>query len=349
MKRKFVLLAAALLWPLTSHVSAEGGSQDKGSNLWNIQSMVTSAAEQIIRRYKLNDDQAEYTRKLMARRVNNLLEKHDEKIRSLFREAIAMRAIGKAPSVETIQSWAERALPVYQDAKKEILAGNKEWAEILTPEQKKIHDLDLRMMEVDFKQYEERLTRWKSGGFEPKKDWVVQSQARRRPMPRNSRAAKGSGTKEGTPVVKKTGDQPATPTNTPPPPSAAGPPRIGLQQGQTPKDGQDQQVEVDPDHFWDVYVRDFVRKYRLDEGQRKQAEAILKDCKAQAQRHRTAHVEDYRRLHAALRKNRGDAGANEELGKLDAPINDLFEELKQRLDKILTSEQIRKVEQSEQK
>ncbi len=331
---------------------AQDKSEKGGLGLWNVESMVDQAAKQIVQRYKLNDEQTVFTRQLMARRVNQLLDKHERQVRQLFSEALAMRAAGKAPTAEAIRSWAERALPIYEDAKKQILEGNEEWSQILTPEQKKTHEIDLRMMKVDFDQYEQRLNRWSKGGFDAEKDWVTQRPPTTRPMPRRSDHVASN-----MPSNRFRTGTPGQPTVTPPPPpppgavrSPAGPMRFGDTSGRTPTSGPSVSVErvvFDPEQAWDAWVSNFVRQCRLDESQATQARAILKDCKERASRHREAHRDDYVRLQARIRELQSSgaapdalATANKELADLNAPVNELFEELKSRIEQIPTSAQL---------
>jgi hypothetical protein len=342
-------------WVLAPSVRAADSPKAQGSGLWNINIMVKQAADQIIDRYKLNDEQADYTRQLMSRRVNKLLDKHEATVRALFREAMAMRLAGKPPTAEAIQSWAERAGPVYQDARHHIIEGNKEWGGILSPEQRKIHEEDLEDMEESFAEYEQKLERWSEGGFDAKKDWRINRTQRR--QPRRPRPSKTVTPKR--PPKANTKGQPNRAAAKPKPPANApkkGPIIIGGEPRKKPPAGQEAQdrVILDPEHFWDVYVRNFASKYGLDSAQRGQARAILKDCKERARRHRDAHRDDYVRLHGLIRRHRAAPGpgltrVNEELVELDAPINDLFEELKSRLDRIPTSAQIRKHEAAQQK
>ncbi len=340
------LATLIFLFVATPSLRAEGdkAAEDRGMGMWNADVMVKQAADQIISRYKLNEEQSKFTRELMARRVNELLDKHEKTVRELFREAMVMRLAGKPPTNEAIQSWAQRALPVYEEAKKQIIDGNEEWGKILTPDQKKTHEIDLKMMKIDFVQYEQKLSRWSQGGFEPKKDWIVPQSAANRPA---------TPPPSGKPV------QPNPPTNrfakrneaqmpvTPPAnrPGGGPPMRIGETAGRNPTSGPAGsaiQAPTDPEQHWDAWVSDFVRQCRLDEGQTGQAKAILKDCKDRANRHRDAHRDDYVRLTKRVQETNPEAvaQASKELGDLNAPINDLFEELKGRVEGIATSAQL---------
>ncbi len=335
MRRWTTVVLLVVAWPVATPCLGAAGM-----GTWNVETMVKQAAEQIIRRYKLDDDQAQFTRKLMSERVDKLLEKHDDRIRQLFREAIAMRALSKPPSKQAIQSWAERALPVYQDARKQILEGNEEWAKILTPEQRKIHKLDLKMMKMDFKQYEDKLARWKQGGFDPQRDWVVR---RAKPVKPSANARKQLAQKlkekrEAAEAARQRQKQKQLAQM--PPNRMGGPPRLGETSPQNPTTGPAgaQPIIEDPEHFWDTYVRGFIKQYRLDEGQANQARAMLADMKKRARRYRDSRKADYDRLRAALRENRSPDMA-QALQELDAPVDEMFEKLKARLENIPTSKQ----------
>jgi hypothetical protein len=350
MVNRFVAICVGLIvWPAVVQAEAgKEGTEKSGLGLWNVESMVDQAAKTIIQRYNLNEEQAGFTRKLMARRVNQLLDKHQDAVRNLFTEALAMRTAGKAPNTEAITSWAQRAMPIYEDAKKLILEGNEEWAQILTPEQKKTHDIDIRMMKIDFAQYEQRLNRWSNGGFDAAKDWVVPQAQTTRPVPlRSDKVAAKPGGNRFTQRTEGT-----TPRSVNPPPNAVpgGPPRIGDKPGGGPTtnvSGPTPQEVIDPERFWDVWVTNFVRQCKLDEAQATQSRAILKDCKEKASHHREAHREDYVRLQNRMKELRASGGGAEamsdvtkELADLNGPVNELFEELKNRCEQIPTSAQL---------
>jgi len=343
-----IVLTLSFSWSGIAAESGKDGAESKGLGQWSVEAMVDQASKEIIRRYNLNDDQASFTKQLMARRVNMLLDKHEKQVRELFREALAMRTAGHPPTAEQIKSWAERALPVYEDAKRHILEGNEEWGQILTPEQKRTHEIDLKMMKLDFAQYEQRLARWSKGGFDAKTDWVTPPSAAARPV-----RPSGATTGPSNPSVQK----PAAPVAPPSAGSPSGPIRVGQSEPKPPTTAPGsvvQQIPFDPEHAWDVWVGDFIKLCRLDEAQTTQARAILKDCRERASRHRDAHRDDYLRVHRRLRELRSGgaapevlAEASKELADLDAPINDLFEELKARIEQIPTREQLQRYREAQ--
>jgi len=90
-----------------------------------------------------------------------------------------------------------------------------------------------------------------------------------------------------------------------------------------------------PVHPWDAYLKTFIAKYELDDGQRTAAESILRDAKEREATIR-GHQVDARNKAQSLVDSQAKAEA---LKQLDAPINELFSELKTRLKALLTATQ----------
>lgn len=111
------------------------------------------------------------------------------------------------------------------------------------------------------------------------------------------------------------------------------------QQGQwAPLDGLQvvQPLVEDPLGPWDRYVRDFSRRYRLDDSQRATAQSILREMHERREVYEQAHREDYE----AARSLEGQ-DQQKQLAQLNQPIEFLFSQLKSRLERIPTTEQRR--------
>jgi hypothetical protein len=96
-------------------------------------------------------------------RVTAFLEKHEPEVRELLKESIDLRVGKKAGTPQAYASWAIRAAPLYAEAQNAILEGNQEWRDILTDEQKKLHDSDLTQMRSNFQNVDRLLEGWKDG------------------------------------------------------------------------------------------------------------------------------------------------------------------------------------------
>ncbi|NLX14078.1 MAG: hypothetical protein GXY44_10550 [Phycisphaerales bacterium] len=115
---------------------------------------------------------------------------------------------------------------------------------------------------------------------------------------------------------------------------------------------------LNPEDAWDYYVNSFVYRYGLDQGQRETAFSILRELKDEARRLREARGSDFERienhrkeLNEQLAKQDGTEAIEEHQKKilalnadkqrLEAPINGLFNKLKDRLETIPNADQRR--------
>ncbi|MBW7904433.1 MAG: hypothetical protein LC135_12130 [Phycisphaerae bacterium] len=103
--------------------------------------------------------------------------------------------------------------------------------------------------------------------------------------------------------------------------------------------------------MWEKYVREFIERYELDQGQREKANLILLDCQRRGQEILQRRRSELSEIAAKL-LDASEAGRTEEVGGLKLrlqqglrPIEAIFEEsLKPRLEKLPTREQRRKAE-----
>ena len=283
--------------PTPANVNQSLGSM----GLWDADIMMEQATINISRRYNLNPEQEEYTRQLLRKRTKEFLAVHEDDLREMLKELFMQQLSGKQPTPEQVRSWGERARPLLEASKKAILDGNMEWRDILNDEQKKIHDIDLNLMDRNFGLLESRFERWQQGEFRPD-DWMANPQAgASRPQP--------------------------TATN-PPQPVESG----------------------NPDDYWAIYVKKFIKDYQLDEAQRNSALAVLKDVREKATRFREKTQADRDAAQAELQRlirEKAPPGDIREWSRkrrdLDKPISELFEELKSRLAMIPTEAQKERV------
>ncbi len=135
--------------------------------LWNVDRMMEDAVQQISKRYSLNSEQEKYTRLMLTQRVRAFLKEHEADVRSLLKEQLDWKLRLRDATSDSMQDWAVRAGPLYEKAMKAILDGNREWGDILTDEQKKIHLGDLNQMKVNFDGVRVMLKRWEDGNGDP--------------------------------------------------------------------------------------------------------------------------------------------------------------------------------------
>lgn len=162
-----VLITAVLVVPVAPATAQSNSSGDSFLGLWNVDSMMNTAVNNIARRYNLNEQQKAYTQALMTKGVKDFLSKHEDDLRGLLTEMIAKQVSKEEVTEEMAKRWGDMAMPMFHDAKKAILENNMAWREVLNEDQRKIHDLDLRLMKGNFKQFEDRFQRWQNGEYLP--------------------------------------------------------------------------------------------------------------------------------------------------------------------------------------
>ncbi len=154
--------------PTTSKPAESTPQTDpRNPSLWNADRMMEDAVQTLTRRYNLNPEQESYTRKLLTTRVRAYLADYETDLRQLIRESLEMQLDPRKASPENYKRWGERARPLFERAKKDILEGNQEWGGILNDAQKQIHKFDLDMMQQNFGQIDNLITKWSAGKYAP--------------------------------------------------------------------------------------------------------------------------------------------------------------------------------------
>ncbi len=364
------------------------------SRLLNIDALIDNHARFLARRYNLSEEQDAYTQAFLRQRTDAFLAKHREELFDLVDRLVEVRTGGQMEPQELIE-WGKRALPLYQEAKQLIIEGNNEWRGILTEEQRKIHDEDLREMLESFATTEDQLQRIVSGQMDleefrrgPARQ-VPRNPTARMPLPAQAIARTAEAGQAPPPTAQPAPPEP-TPADRPAgegqlqpvpasPPAPAAPARPKLRKGAARSPGESGKPEsggpglsgrtpargpgsvpggTEFESQWEAYVREFIQRYRLDEAQTQRANAILKDCQDQANRHIQRCKSELEQLDRKLTdlgqskeggkdKIKELSEINEQRNKLLAPINEIFEkQLKPRLERLPTRAQRQAAQQS---
>ncbi|MCP4590348.1 MAG: hypothetical protein GY842_06375 [bacterium] len=275
-------------------------ARDEVYKMWHVDSMIQQAADNVARRYNLNADQTEFTRKMMYERVTQFLDENEEAIWPLVRDLARQQLkgewfdeTGSSGDLQAAKRIGQSALPLVEKARQAIVEANKEWGDILSDEQKRLHEYDLREMEGQFAQINNNFQGYIDG----------------KPSP-------------GIPMFPQHVQKADEPPRPKPPTSVKAP-------------STDRR-----EHLWDRYVQGFIRKYKLDTGQEKSANSILREMKKRAKDYESSKDKEFKavakRFDEAVRagdpKKRGAAMREEAV--LKRPFDDMFKELKQRLDRI---------------
>lgn len=133
---------------------------------------------------------------------------------------------------------------------------------------------------------------------------------------------------------------------TPAPPASvgqAGPAVVTPQPTQKPIAAAPQPLQPAPPlDDWDKFVLAQADRFQFDKGQMTNAQSILRDLKRRANQYRLSRAEDF----AKAQLNISAKSREEELRRLNRPIDALFEELKQRIESLPTVQQRQQAEKT---
>ncbi|RME41849.1 MAG: hypothetical protein D6788_00335 [Planctomycetota bacterium] len=221
-----------------------------------------------------------------------------------------MRLAPQPPDEETVKRWAERMAPMLEKIQRRFEEGADDFRKVLTPVQRIRFEADRARFGLGLQFARNMLDHWRQGDFVEDDVWVPtdpKARAKRRARRRERRKALGKLARE----------------QTPPPDQIA--------------------LEVDA---WERYVREAAERYGFDAGQRSAAESVLEEMKGRAFHHRDLHKQEIDALERRIASFSGKDEELEELKKqlvaLYGPIDEMFKELKARIESLPTSEQRRR-------
>lgn len=276
-------------------------AKNKVSSFWDVSKILKIATRNIGQRYNLNEEQQVYTDNMMTARVTRFLENHQDEIWPLIRDLAYYQRKGGVPERDEAKRLGPVALKIIREAKEEIYRSNAEWRDILSEQQRQVHDYDLREMDKTFAAMRGNFERWERG------------------RPESARIFP-----EARPLV-----------NDPPTPKRPGP---GLKRALKNNKKTDKEEDAERlDNQFDVYVEKFIKDYELNPTQKEAAYSILREIKARSAAFRSAKKGNIEALQAAM-ANAADIDARrvtrKQLSELLSPLNSLFVELKTRLETI---------------
>lgn len=272
--------------------------------IWPTQKMIDGLlarwADETALKYELDQEQAARSRRMITARWSAFLKENRRSLQPLLNEYIEARLALAPPESERVRRWAKRALPLFEDFHRQIGETQEELSGLLTPIQQAKLGLETIKISTGLHLFAARLEAWQRGEFE-QDDWWQPTRRERR---------KRRETEE------KVDD------------------RENLVASKT-------KTRIDEELLrWDYFVAEFVEQYKLDDMQREAAYSILRECKQKALAHRDRYRVRLERLEEALVATAEvpDKLRSEGIA-MYGPIDELFVELKSRLEQIPTTAQ----------
>jgi len=295
-----------------------------------VEVLLLKGVDAISERYQFDESQYGAIRKDFLVRYPELLKRHRAALQPIVNEILEMGLAEEKPTPETVAEWAQKLDPVVADTRKALRATHDEIAPLLRPDQKRRWDVDFAQLMIGLGVVDAQLALWKRGQFDPN-EWPPKlAGAPRGPSASSPTTAEtpptspievivsGFGAASGR-RLDTVGDRRNEPSNTKGP---TGPSEIPLDR-------------------WEGYVKEFIRTHDLDKAQANQAMAILRDVRQRAKQYQDKNKDEFKRIDRESAVSGPDRRAvlREQLKYLQAPLNDLFDELRSRLDGVLGSNQ----------
>jgi hypothetical protein len=302
---------------------AQDSGKRKFSSLLNVDSLIDNYGRFLARKYNLNEQQDAFTQQLLRQKARQFLDRHEDNLRDLVDRMFEVRTGGEM-SPEELVSWGQQVLPLFEEAKGVIIDGNAEWRNILTDEQKRIHDEDLKLMHQSLETTQEQLGRIVTGEMTVEEFRRPQSSRTRRasppppnatPIPSDTDPPQPDGRVSDAPptgaqappmskeeILKRAAEAEArkaeehgghvqpevtAPQPPPPPPVHTGVAEPGRQPA-SPSRSVNLPAPKSDANFeseWEQYTRQFIEKYQLNDEQTQKALDILKNCQSQGERY----------------------------------------------------------------
>lgn len=308
-----------------SHAPAPDRTQPAAeSGLWPtprlIELMVTRWAEAAAAEYELDEGQRTKVRAATLGRWSDFAAEHQAELQPLLNEFLEMRLGLEPPEGERVQNWAQKALPLFEEMRDELHKTTDDFRAVMRPEQRAKLEIEVFKRRTGLQYAENKLRHWSQGNIDPEELWQPLRETRRERRERREarRAAAEQAQVEG--GAERNGARP---------------------QREQPADPPDQiAVELD---LWGQYAQAFIEHYELDDAQRTTVLSCLRELQERATAHREAHRPEIDKLEILIAKP--DKTAEEQIAmrrqlvQQYGPIDAMFQELKMRLEAVLTSQQ----------
>ncbi|MEP0846538.1 MAG: hypothetical protein HRF50_06905 [Phycisphaerae bacterium] len=347
---------------------------------WKMQERLNRAMDMIGDRYLLNEQQKQLLLNIVVRESLGVFARHADRIMEYSLGFVETRASGQPFTPEQISHWMELAQPVFEDALDRTEQASKIFMDQLDPEQRQLVQQDLDATLGRVADMDKLAQRWRNGEWDPS-DWGLEEDPIQTgtwtPGEADGGRAAGAARAPG-------GDRPrgaaarrprdaaarhaeAEQGQPPPDEPAVELPDASRPRGGTARGARDSEVGAGdetgagekpaprrdgkaaasgPSDDWAAYVRSFIAKYQLNEEQRQRAWLLYEDARAR----REVFSKRAERIAREIAQKSGE-GSEAAAGALAEHAQQarkdegrLFEQLKQRLERIPTRSQRREAD-----
>jgi hypothetical protein len=261
-------------------------------------------------RYSLTPEQRTTLDTEVQREAIMVTAKHFKDILPVAMEVVRTRANGEPFTAEQVQRWSKAFKPLMADSLASMQKVTDNLKKTMTSEQRQRLEADVGALVKRHRDVEKMVTRWEAGQWNPA-DWGLQND------PLHAAAAAEY--------------------------EAKGTEKDALVRAAEAKRPLDEGINVTDESAWDIYVKNFCNRYQCTDVQRTTAQAVLKSSKQEATAIRNARreqIEKCQHLIAAADSPAKRKAHEDEMRRLQAPLEYIFNRMKSRLhEQVLTTEQ----------
>ena len=319
--------------------SPRHGATSAPSGPWLPKSIVDAGLKRMVHdlagRHKMDAKQTAVFEKQALTRWPAFLEKHRPVLQKIVNEYLEAVIIGDPPTAERVAEWAKALQPVMKAAVGEFEGTYKAVRKVLRPEQHKLWDQDQKGFRLAKTVAGFEVARLAQGKFDPRKwvaPWPKPPADARMPVP----PVKTTSAEDSRERAASAGRSSRSARG-----GKSGPPRFGERRASESAGVISGRGSVRSPDAWESYVKQFIKRHGLGRGQANQAMAILKDLRGQAKAHEKKHAGEIKKLERSI--SAADPAAKPrfqaQLDELRGPVADLFDDLRDRLDALLTEAQ----------
>jgi hypothetical protein len=299
-------------------------------------------ADEMASNYEMDDDQRDRTASLFKGRLARFLEKNRPEIQSLMNEFFEVQLHNQAPSPQAVATWSQRVLPLLDDLKGVVEDMTEGMREYFTDDQVTKLEGELAAFHTGLTIASAKLGTWAAGQYDPEREWFAPGPGRER-MQRDEAAKMEAQMADAQQQAERTAaDEAAAHGNTS---VAVGEPQerpadLPARNGASPGSAPASRPSLKDD--WTIYTEDFVRRYDLEPEQEQKARSFLRSQQFERDRYlQRKSIEIDKVTQKALDSTSEDdrAQAKEEADRLQAPVERMFQQLKDKLNTVPTRAQ----------
>jgi hypothetical protein len=300
-----VLLILALISPASGQAPPARGAEPPPrateiptEGFWPTRKMmdriIDRIVDQMVKHYELDEDQSQATRDLLKDRYPAFMNQNRAEIQTLLNQYFEALLNDQPPTAEEAAEWAQHVQPLLADLGDETHEVMGAMREYLNDEQAVMLDAELTAFDTGLRFAQNKLSTWSAGGYDPQTDWIHP------PREHDDETAAAA-------ADAATDDAPA---------------------------GADKTPASLPIDEWGLYTQRFIERYQLNDEQKQKALQILRRQQEVRDKYLRRKVDEM----ARVTKQLSDAATEEDrqvalraFEQLNAPVDQLFQTLKERL------------------